>query len=67
MKKKNIIPMKHRCSRCGALRTGEELNGYDPTTKDYSRSYCRDLANCKSESAEKTFKKIVDALDPEEE
>ena len=54
-----IIQLKHKCYKCGGLRSDEELNGYDPITKDYSRAYCRKIADCKSKTSDFIFKLIA--------
>ncbi len=59
-----ILPLKHRCCKCGALRSDDELNGYDPITKDYSRAYCRKIANCQSKEIDELFKRVAEEQEP---
>ncbi len=49
---------EYKCSRCGQLKHIDELNGYDPMTHDYSKAYCRRLADCNSGEADKIVRRI---------
>jgi hypothetical protein len=51
----NVVEIdRPRCSRCGADRMLDELNGYDPLAavgQRYREAYCRKLADCQSPEA----------------
>jgi hypothetical protein len=66
-----IFEEKGRCSRCGKLRSENELNGINPFTRPgpffqsggkYRRAYCRNIAECDSVEADQTIKKFLRAL-----
>lgn len=53
---------RHACSRCGAVRTRAELNGYDPITGDFSQAYCRRLMECQSPERESAVSELLSAM-----
>lgn len=52
---KNITPIdRPRCSRCGAFKPDNELNGYNPLApvgQKYKQAYCKRAAECNSQKA----------------
>ncbi len=58
----NVLSIdRPRCSRCGAFRSLEQLNGYDPLApagQKYRNAYCIRLADCESPQA----KALIDSL-----
>lgn len=55
-----------RCSRCGLIKSEDELNGYDPLAppgKKYKNAYCRKLAERHSKKSNRVINKLLRARD----
>ncbi len=58
-----VNPTQYRCSRCGALKNANELNGLDLITGDVSHAFCIRLAECQSAEADDIMNELCDALE----
>ena len=67
MSKDNVVDIDQpRCSICGKVKPGSELEGDDPFARPgsrYKNAYCRNLADCDSQKATPTFEKLLEMLD----
>jgi hypothetical protein len=55
-----------RCSRCGAFRRLDQLNGYDPLApvgQKYRDAYCIRLKDCDSDVARAVIKNLADDME----
>lgn len=50
----------YHCSRCGAERPREQLNGIDPVTGDDSHAYCIRILECNTAAAPQTVGELFE-------
>lgn len=55
-----------RCSRCGAFRRLDQLNGYDPLApvgQKYRNAYCIRLTDCDSSVSKTLLKRLAEGME----